>query len=145
MIVKRISNDELYHHGVKGQKWGVRRYQNPDGSLTAAGQAHYNKTKNKEIIKDRKQALKNRRLMSDDEIRQRIYRLKLEKELKQLTEEDITPAKAYTDQLLKSIGNKTIPTMVSGGILYGTKVGMTGDFNAKDAADYVTPKPGKKK
>lgn len=29
--------DELYHHGIKGQKWGVRRYRNPDGSLTEAG------------------------------------------------------------------------------------------------------------
>ena len=29
--------DELYHYGKKGQKWGVRRYQNPDGSLTPEG------------------------------------------------------------------------------------------------------------
>ena len=29
--------NELTHHGIKGQRWGVRRYQNPDGSLTAAG------------------------------------------------------------------------------------------------------------
>lgn len=34
---------ELYHHGIKGQKWGVRRYQNPDGSLTAEGQKRYDR------------------------------------------------------------------------------------------------------
>ena len=32
---------ELRHHGIKGQKWGVRRYQNYDGSLTAAGRKRY--------------------------------------------------------------------------------------------------------
>lgn len=33
--------DTLYHHGTKGQKWGVRKYQNEDGSLTPAGREHY--------------------------------------------------------------------------------------------------------
>lgn len=36
-----LSKKELYHHGVKGQKWGQRNYQNEDGSLTAAGREHY--------------------------------------------------------------------------------------------------------
>lgn len=34
-------NDSLTHHGIKGQKWGVRRFQNEDGSLTSAGKKRY--------------------------------------------------------------------------------------------------------
>jgi hypothetical protein len=34
-------NTELYHHGIKGQKWGIRRYQNDDGTLTQAGHQRY--------------------------------------------------------------------------------------------------------
>lgn len=35
------SEDYLCHHGIKGQKWGIRRYQNPDGSLTMEGIVRY--------------------------------------------------------------------------------------------------------
>lgn len=34
---------EFYHHGIKGQKWGVRRYQNADGSLTTEGRKRYDR------------------------------------------------------------------------------------------------------
>lgn len=41
---------ELYHHGILGMKWGVRRYQNKDGSLTKAGKKRY-----QEIVSDARQ------------------------------------------------------------------------------------------
>ena len=55
-------NDELQHHGILGQKWGVRRYQNYDGTYTKAGMARYNKaveSGDKKAIKEAKKNLEN--------------------------------------------------------------------------------------
>lgn len=82
--------NELYHYGTLGMKWGVRRYQNKDGSLTPAGKKRYAKL-NSELNKLRPGASKDRQSeynkhvgVSDDELKARIVRLKLEDEYSQL-------------------------------------------------------------
>lgn len=59
-MVNSYASNELYHWGVKGMKWGIRRYQNKDGSLTAAGQKRYNKEMQKAQNEQRVLANKKR-------------------------------------------------------------------------------------
>lgn len=61
MEYRPLYRDDLYlaHYGIKGQKWGVRRYQNADGSYTSAGKARYNEfgSKKRGLTKSQQAAL----------------------------------------------------------------------------------------
>lgn len=113
MMVGDIEGTYLVHHGILGQKWGVRRYQNSDGSLTTLGRLRYGssenfrnaqrykaeKKKNKVNSRNQKIAVKLKQKygvnedvskkkksvkdMSDAELRARIDRLKLEDQYKE--------------------------------------------------------------
>ena len=48
--MNEFNTNELYHHGILGQKWGIRRYQNKDGSLTAAGLRREQREQTKEKL-----------------------------------------------------------------------------------------------
>ena len=50
----------LAHHGIKGQRWGIRRYQNPDGTLTPAGRERYYKDRVKELKKEYRNKVGNK-------------------------------------------------------------------------------------
>lgn len=94
--------DEIYHHGILGQKWGRRRYQNPDGTLTIAGKKHY---KEMGWSKDAQYAarLKRKKVsqMSNEELRKLNERKNLESNYKRLNP---SKAKTITKATLATIG-----------------------------------------
>lgn len=136
-----MMSKELYHYGVLGMKWGRRRYQNKDGTLTTAGKAK----RNAQIKKERKSDIKNRRLLTDKELKQKIERLKLEKQLKELTTEDVSPGRAYASGIMKNAGSRVLTNAAAGGTAYAVKYYMIKKFNISDAASYIAPNPNKKK
>jgi hypothetical protein len=57
--------DEMYHHGIKGQKWGQRHFQNLDGSLTPAGRERYGQLLKKYSSKKSGLSAKRKKLNSN--------------------------------------------------------------------------------
>ncbi len=138
-------NEEmLEHHGIKGQKWGVRRFQNKDGTRTALGKKRESSPDAKEK-EARKADVKNRRTMSDADLKKRIERMRLEKEYKTLVDEDTAPGKRYVSEILSAAGKKTLTIAAAGALAYGVKAAMTKEFDLKEAAQYIAANPNKKK
>ena len=128
-----MENNSVKHAGIKGMKWGVRRYQNKDGSLTPAGRKRYYPslqkqikrmmpTSNKKHVPSQQERI---RMMSDEELRKRASRIKAENdymravnEYKNLTAKKKSAGRKFVDDVLLN-STKNIATQ------YATQFGKS--------------------
>lgn len=92
-------DNELYHHGIKGMKWGVRR--------TPAQLGH---KPSKLTTSQRKSEMKK---MSDTELRNRINRIQMEKQYMQLTAPEVSAGKKFVKDVLVNAAKQTATSYVS--------------------------------
>lgn len=107
-----MENSCLLHYGIKGQKWGIRRFQRKDGSLTPAGKKRY---ADDEYHEDYRRAhdSKSVRTMSDQELRNRLNRLQMEAQYKQMTASKLDKGKKIVADVLENAGKETAKKYVS--------------------------------
>ena len=119
-----MDNNYLQHHGILGMKWGVRRYQNKDGSLTAAGRKRVAKLDaEREALTGKKSnsgdpAPKKRTIhdVPDDELRMMVERRRMENEYLSLTKhiQELTPKRvSKIKKFVHYMGDKVIVPSVT--------------------------------